>query len=109
MPDQILPESANAGLGQPPDFEWKSFSRFVAVYPVRTGWQVLWGRYEQMGKVRKLAGSRVYPDIDGVRDRVLAAVSELTGRDAGLMHEADVLMGKTWLPDRPVAALPDPL
>ena len=107
--DDAIPDSANANQRQAHDFEWRSFSRFVAVYPVRSGWQVLWGRYEALGAVRKLAGSRVYPDLDGVRGRVLDAVRELTKNDADLVHEADVLMAKTWVPDRAVGALPDPL
>ncbi len=102
------PRSPNAGIGAEPVFEWKSYSRFVAVYPVATGWLVLWGRYEQMGKVRVHLGHRIYLSLDGVRDRVLDAVRELTG-DTALVQEADALMARRWTPYRDAAVLPEPL
>jgi hypothetical protein len=102
------PLSPNAGIGAPPAFEWKSYSRFVAVYPVETGWLVLWGRYEAMGRIRVHLGHRIYLDLDGVRERVLDAVRALTG-DQTLVQEADILMGRAWTPAREPARLPEPL
>jgi hypothetical protein len=106
--DGRAPLSPNAGIGAEPAFEWKSYSRFVAVYPVATGWLVLWGRYEAMGRIRIHLGHRIYLDLDGVRERVMEAVRDLTGNEA-LVQEADQLMGRTWTPYRDDARLPEPL
>lgn len=80
-----------------PAFVWKSFSRYVEVYPVQTGWLVLWGRYEQQGAIRVLAGQRVYADLVGVRSRLLDAVEELTG-ERELVAEAATLFDRASLP-----------
>jgi hypothetical protein len=90
-----------------PVFVWKSFSRFVEVYPVHTGWLVLWGRYERQGAVRKLAGQRVYADPGGVRGRLAAAVEDLTG-DRALVAEAVTLFDRAALPEHR-GTLPAPL
>jgi hypothetical protein len=108
LEEPSAPVSPNQGIGAEPVFEWRSFSRFVAVYPVDTGWLVLWGRYEAMGRIRIHLGHRIYLGIDGVRARVMDAVRELTG-DEALVQEADVLMGRTWTPYREPAELPQPL
>lgn len=90
-----------------PAFAWKSFSRFVEVYPVQTGWLVLWGRYEQQGARRVLDGQRVYADRSGVRSRLLDAVEELT-HDRGLVAEAAKLFDRASLPDHR-GVLPEPI
>jgi hypothetical protein len=61
-----------------PVFDWKDHSRFVEIYPVSTGWLVLWGRYEEMGAVRNLHGSRVYGSEEGARRRLAWAIVGLT-------------------------------
>ncbi len=53
-----------------PVYEWKDHSRFVEIYPVSSGWLVLWGRYEAMGAVRTLKGQRIYASGDSVRRRM---------------------------------------
>jgi hypothetical protein len=80
-----------------PVFAWLTFSRFVEVYPVQTGWLVLWGRYEQQGAVRKIVGQRVYATLDGVRGRASAAIRELTG-DEALARECLVRFDRTPFP-----------
>jgi hypothetical protein len=90
-----------------PVFAWKSYSRFVEVFPVRTGWLVLWGRYEQQGARRLLAGQRVYAARDGVRGRVAAAVADLTN-DRSLVDEALMLFDRAALPEHR-GMLPEPL
>jgi hypothetical protein len=85
-----------------------SFSRFVEVYPVRTGWLVLWGQYEEMGAIRQVVGQRVYSDLAGVRPRAAAAIRELTGDDA-LATECLIRFDRTDFPDHRPAPLPDAL
>lgn len=90
-----------------PAFDWKSYSRFVEVYPVQTGWLVLWGRYELLGARRVLAGQRVYADLAGVRARLLDAAIEMTG-DRELVAEAAVVFDRASLPDHR-GVLPEPI
>ncbi len=90
-----------------PAFDWKSFSRFVEVYLVQTGWLVLWGRYELQGARRMLAGQRVYADLAGVRSRLLGAVEDLTG-ERELVAEAATLFDRASLPDHR-GRLPEPI
>jgi hypothetical protein len=61
-----------------PVFDWKDHSRFVEIFPVSTGWLVLWGKYEEMGAVRTLHGSRVYRSAEGARRRLAWAIVGLT-------------------------------
>ncbi|MFM9108865.1 MAG: hypothetical protein ACKOWF_19440 [Chloroflexota bacterium] len=89
-------------------FSWMSFSRFVEVFPVRTGWLVVWGVYEEMGAVRKVAGQRLYPTLDGARPRVAAAIRTLTGDDA-LVRECLVRFDRTEFPEHRSPPLPEPL
>jgi len=91
-----------------PAFSWKSFSRFVEVYPVQTGWLVLWGRYERQGAIRRLAGQRVYRNLAGVRARLADAVQELTGRSE-LVAEALILFDRHRFPPHRPEPLPEPL
>lgn len=92
----------------PPAFTWKSFSRFVELHPVRSGWLVLWGRYEDLGARKLLAGNRIYPDLAGARRRIADAVLELTGKP-DLAREALTLLDRARLPDHRPLPLPDPL
>lgn len=91
-----------------PAFAWKSDGRFVEVYPVETGWLTLWGHYEQLGRVRRLAGQRVYIDLGGVRVRLAVAVRELTGRP-DFVAEALLLFDRHRFPNHQVGPLPPPL
>jgi hypothetical protein len=68
-------------------YSWKDFSRFVDVAPVQQGWLVLWGRFQEQGARRELAGNRTYTNLSGARRRVADAVLELT-RDPALVAEA---------------------
>jgi len=94
--------------GGAPAFAWTSFSRFVELHPVRTGWLVLWGRYEDLGRRKLLAGNRIYLDLAGARARLIDAVLELTD-DPRLAHEAVTLLDRADLPPHRPIPLPDPL
>jgi hypothetical protein len=61
-----------------PVYDWKDHSRFVEIYPVSSGWLVLWGKYEEMGAVRTLAGSRIYRTGAGARRRLAWSIIGLT-------------------------------
>ena len=89
-------------------FVWKSFSRFVEVAPVDSGWLVLWGHYHDLGRRRELTGNRTYLDLDGVRRRVADAVFELT-HDPSLVAEALVRFDRTRFPTHVPAEFPEPL
>ncbi len=104
-PPSISSESAPRAE---PAFAWLSFSRFVEVYPVRTGWLVMWGRYEDLGAIRHVAGQRTYSALDGVRPRIAAAIREMTGDDA-LATESLIRFDHTSFPDHQPARLADPL
>ena len=78
----------------PAPFVWKDFSRFVEVHPVQRGWLVLWGRYEEAGRRKVLAGNRTYRDLAGVAVRSAAAGASGAGPPALPAH-----------PDAPAAAL----
>lgn len=91
-----------------PAFAWKSYGRFVELYPVRTGWLVLWGQYEDLGRRKRLAGSRVYRDLPGARRRIADAAMELTQR-ATFADEAMILFNRTSLPDHQAETIPAPL
>jgi len=91
-----------------PVFNWKDHSRFIELHPVRTGWLVLWGHYEDLGQRKILAGNRTYPDLAGVRRRLADAVLELTRKPA-LAAEALMMFDQTPLPDHRPPPLPEPL
>ena len=107
-PGAVPTEAPGPERSSPPAFAWKSSSRFVEVYPVELGWLVLWGRYEERGRVRRLAGNRVYPDLAGVRARLLDAVLDLTN-DGALAREAAILFDRTPFPRHPIKGIPEPL
>ena len=96
-----LPASAFA-------FVWKDFSRFVEVHPVRTGWLVLWGRYEDQGKRKILLGNRTYPTLEGARRRFADAALELT-RNPHLVADGLQLFDRHPFPDRAPVEMPEPL
>jgi len=101
--------AANARPGDtPPAFVWKDFSRFVEVHPVRTGWLVLWGRYEEQGARKVLAGNRTYPELAGARRRLVDTVLELTRRPP-LAAEALALFDRSPVVGHVPAGLPEPL
>jgi hypothetical protein len=97
----VLPAEAFA-------FVWKDFSRFVEVHPVRTGWLVLWGRYEAQGKRKVLLGNRTYTTLTGARRRFADAALELT-RDPRLVGDALSLFDRHPFPERAPVRLPAPL
>jgi hypothetical protein len=106
--DQDIHGDTESARRAAPAFAWRSFARFVEVYPVETGWLTLWGRYEQQGAIRRLAGQRVYADLDGVRARLADAVQELTGRRE-LLAEALVLFDRHRFPPHQPESLPERL
>ena len=81
-----------------PVFDWKDHSRFVEIYPVSTGWLVLWGRYEEMGAVRTLHGSRVYRTAEGARRRLAWAIVGLTRNPVDARDALRLLDRKGGLP-----------
>jgi len=89
-------------------FIWKDYSRFVEVRPVRTGWLIVWGRYEKTGAETIIAGQRTYRDLEGVRRRLATAVLDLTGKPP-LVADALALFARHPFPPRDLAPLPDPL
>ena len=89
-------------------FVWQDTGRFVELYPVRTGWLVVWGRYEENGRHKQLVGNRTYPNLDGARRRLADAVLELT-RQPPLAAEALTLLDRAPLPPHTPQPLPDPL
>jgi hypothetical protein len=94
-------------LGEPA-FAWRDHSRFVEVVPVRTGWLVVWGRYEEAGRRRLTVGNRVYRDVDGVRRRLIDAVVELTGNRREAIDTL-ALLNRRGLPAHAPQDLPAPL
>jgi hypothetical protein len=98
----VSPREAAAG------FVWKDFGRFVEVQPVRTGWLVLWGRYEEAGRRKTLAGNRTYADLAGARRRLADAVLELTRKPA-LAAEALARFDRHPFPPHDPAPVPEPL
>jgi hypothetical protein len=105
--DDVEPRTATPELGVPA-YSWRDHSRYVEIVPVRTGWLVVWGRYEDMGRRRLTLGNRVYRDLAGVRRRLVDAVVELTGN----RHEAIdalALLNRRGLPAHTPQDLPAPL
>ncbi len=108
LADQDIDGDTETARRAAPAFAWKSYGRFVEVFPVETGWLTLWGRYEQQGAIRRLAGQRVYAELAGVRARLADAVQELTGRREHVA-EALVLFDRHGFPRHRVEPLPEPL
>ncbi len=106
--DQDVHGNTETARRAAPAYAWKSYGRFVEVYPVETGWLTLWGRYEQQGTLRRLAGQRVYTDLGGVRARLADAVQELTGRREQVA-EALILFDRHRFPPHHAEPLPEPL
>jgi hypothetical protein len=91
-----------------PAFTWRDHSRYVEIVPVRTGWLVVWGRYEDMGRRRLTLGQRVYRDLAGVRRRLADAIVELTGNRREAI-DALALLERRGLPGHTPQDLPAPL
>ena len=105
----VIPGHATtAEPGGEPAFLWKDHSRFVELHPVQTGWLVVWGRYEELGRRKILLGNRTYRDIGGARRRLADAVLELTRKPA-LAAEALTLLDRSPLPPHRSEPLPDSL
>ena len=89
-------------------FEWKDHSRYVEVLAVDTGWFVVWGRYEDQGRRKLIAGNQVYTTRDGARRRVADAALTLTNRPA-LAEDALRAFDAFAFPPHQPAELPAPL
>jgi hypothetical protein len=105
--DPLEPRTPNPELGVPA-YSWRDHSRYVEIVPVRTGWLVVWGRYENMGRHRLTVGNRVYRDLAGVRRRLVDAVVELTGNRREAI-DALALLNRRGLPAHTAQDLPGPL
>ena len=101
-------EPGAAPRGGQPAFSWRDHGRFAELHAVDTGWLVLWGRFEDLGRATILVGNRTYADLAGARRRLADAVIELTGKPS-LAGEALALLDRTPLPSRRPGPLPDPL
>lgn len=76
---------------------------------MQTGWLVVWGKYEDAGARKLVAGSRVYRDPEGARRRLVTAIVELTA-NPGSAQDALVLLDREGgLQRRDLLGLPDPL
>ena len=108
--DAARPPSAppTASANGAPAFEWKDHGRFVELHPVQTGWLLLWGRYEDLGRRKVLAGNRTYPTPAAARRRLADAVLEIT-RDRALAADALFAFDRARLPAHVPPPLPDPL
>ena len=106
--DGNAPAPTSARLGGGAAFVWKDHGRFVELHPVQRGWFVLWGRYEDLGRRKVLAGNRTYADLAGARRRIADAVMELTRRPA-LVAEALLQLDRSALPPHRPQELPEPL
>jgi hypothetical protein len=91
-----------------PAFEWKDYSRFVAIYAVERGWLVVWGKYEDLGARKLVYGQQTYRDLAGVKHRLAIAVVELTA-DPRNIDEAMWLLRHRGLPEHTPKDLPEPL
>ena len=96
----------------PPDtgrgsFIWNDHGRFVEVHPVRTGWLVVWGHYEDLGAVRINEGNATYASLAGARRRVADAALELT-RSPQAATDATQLFDFHTFPDHE-GGIPEPL
>lgn len=92
----------------PNAFIWNDHGRFVEVHPISLGWLVVWGHYEDLGKVRIDAGNAQYRSLDGVRRRVADAALELTRNPrtaAGAIRMLDLFS----FPEHDAASFPEPL
>lgn len=92
-----------------PVYEWKDHSRYVEVVPVQTGWLVLWGKYEAMGQVKHIHGTRTYRDESGVRRRLADAVIEFTKKPSEAQDALTLLDRQGGLPKHRPAPLKSPL
>lgn len=92
-----------------PAFSWRDHSRYVDVCAVRTGWLVVWGRYEDAGARKLVYGSRVYRDVDGARRRLLTAIVELTANPGAAEDALALLNRQGGLARREFPDLPEPL
>lgn len=72
-----------------PLYEWKDHGRYVEITPVQTGWLIVWGHYEDLGKTKHIHSNRVYRDLAGVRRRLADVVAEFTKKP---QEAADALM-----------------
>lgn len=109
MPSDSFPEprTPNLELGVPA-YSWRDHSRYLEVVPVRTGWLVVWGRFEDLGRRRLTFGNRVYRDVAGIRRRIVDAVIELTSNRQEAI-DALALFDHRGLPDHRPQDLPPPL
>lgn len=89
-------------------FEWKDFSRYVEVHPVRTGWLVVWGHYSDAGAKKHITGNQTYTDLAAARRRVADAAMELTHKPS-LAQEALQRFDRFPFPPHEPAERPEPL
>ena len=89
-------------------FVWNDHGRFVEVHPVKTGWLVVWGHYEQLGAVRIGEGNAVYRSLEGARRRLIDAALELT-RSPQAAADAVQLFDFFSFPEHEPEELPEPL
>jgi|GEM_PF-2474454 len=107
--EQEAPDLTDARPQPHPDaFIWNDHGRFVEVHPIRLGWLVVWGHYEDFGAIRIDKGNAMYRSLDGVRRRLVDAVLEQT-RSPRAATDATRLFDLHTFPEHVVAELPEPL
>lgn len=89
-------------------FVWTDHGRFVEVHPVKLGWLVVWGHYEDLGATRIDAGNAMYRDLPGARRRLADCALEIT-RKPTTAAQAVFLFDRFPFPDHAPAAFRDPL
>lgn len=92
----------------PNAFIWNDHGRFVEVHPVRLGWLVVWGHYEDFGVIRIDHGNATYRSLDGARSRLIDAALELT-RSPQAATEATQLFDFHAFGDHDAESFPEPL
>jgi len=100
--------NAPAKQPAPTAFIWNDHGRFVEVHPIRMGWLVVWGHYEDLGAIRIQEGNAQYRALDGARRRFVDSVLELTRRPQAAVDAAK-LFDFFVFPDHEAEALPEPL
>ncbi len=92
----------------PNAFIWNDHGRFVEVHPIRMGWIVVWGHYEDLGAIRIHEGNAQYRSLDGAKRRLVDAALELTRRPRAAADAARMFDFFSF-PEHEAETLPEPL
>lgn len=104
----VAEQQSQKATPTPSAFIWNDHGRFVEVHPIRMGWIVVWGHYEDFGEIRIDEGNAMYRSLDGARRRLVDAALELT-RSPQAAVDAAQLFDFFSFPEHEAEALPEPL